>query len=167
MENIHCNIFFFTFTHSISLHFSLFLLLLPNCTDRWVLSTCCFLFCLEWCLLAVLGTMLVRPGPSLGIAIRLWMLFLEFVFEHFSGNDTNYLVYSRYPSSRWIRTVCTKKDIVEVKINLWMVYQTENYLWIYHIDGLVQERCNSIANTLELCLSCTNTSTWFNQQVSM
>ena len=26
----------------------------------------------------------------------------------------------------------------------------------YHIDGLVQERCNSIANALELCLSCTN-----------
>ena len=27
-----------------------------------------------------------------------------------------------------------------------------------HIDGLVQERCNSIANTLELCISCTNQS---------
>ena len=26
----------------------------------------------------------------------------------------------------------------------------------YHIDGLVQERCNSIANALELHLSCTN-----------
>ena len=25
-----------------------------------------------------------------------------------------------------------------------------------HIDGLVQERCNSIANALELHLSCTN-----------
>ena len=25
-----------------------------------------------------------------------------------------------------------------------------------HIDGLMQERCNSIANSLELCLSCTN-----------
>ena len=28
----------------------------------------------------------------------------------------------------------------------------------YHIDGLVQERCNSIANTLHLSLSCTNPS---------
>ena len=28
----------------------------------------------------------------------------------------------------------------------------------HHIDGLVQERHNSIANTLELCLSCTNPS---------
>ena len=26
----------------------------------------------------------------------------------------------------------------------------------YDIDGLVQERCNSIANALELHLSCTN-----------
>ena len=29
-----------------------------------------------------------------------------------------------------------------------------------YIDGLVQERCNSIANTLELCLACTNLSIW-------
>ena len=29
-----------------------------------------------------------------------------------------------------------------------------------HIDRLVQERCNSIVNTLELCLSCTNPSIW-------
>ena len=28
----------------------------------------------------------------------------------------------------------------------------------FHIDGLVQERHNSIANALELCLSCTNSS---------
>ena len=29
------------------------------------------------------------------------------------------------------------------------------------IDGLVQERRNSIANALELCLSCNNPSKWF------
>ena len=29
-----------------------------------------------------------------------------------------------------------------------------------HIDGLVQERQNSIANALELCLSCTKSSIW-------
>ena len=28
-----------------------------------------------------------------------------------------------------------------------------------HMEGLVQERCNSIANALELHLSCTNPST--------
>ena len=29
---------------------------------------------------------------------------------------------------------------------------------IHHINGLVQERCNSIVNSLQLCLSCTNPS---------
>ena len=29
---------------------------------------------------------------------------------------------------------------------------------LLYIDGLVQERCNFIANALELCLSCTNPS---------
>ena len=40
----------------------------------------------------------------------------------------------------------------------WSVY------WRIYIDGLVQERCNSIANALELSLSCTNPLicvTWF------
>ena len=31
---------------------------------------------------------------------------------------------------------------------------------IFHIDGLVQERRNSIANALELRLSCPNPSIW-------
>ena len=34
---------------------------------------------------------------------------------------------------------------------------------IYQIDGLVQERRNSIANALELRLSCTNPSIWYYQ----
>ena len=29
-----------------------------------------------------------------------------------------------------------------------------------YIDGLIQERCNYIANALELNLSCTNPSIW-------
>ena len=32
------------------------------------------------------------------------------------------------------------------------------WLFAYHFDGLVQERRNSIANAMELRLSCTNTS---------
>ena len=32
--------------------------------------------------------------------------------------------------------------------------------WL-HIDGLVQKRRNSIANALELCLTCTNPSIWW------
>ena len=34
------------------------------------------------------------------------------------------------------------------------------YDFALYIDGLVQERRNSIANALELRLSCTNTSIW-------
>ena len=34
--------------------------------------------------------------------------------------------------------------------------------WILHINGLIQDRCNSIANTLELCLSYTNPTTSYN-----
>ena len=34
-------------------------------------------------------------------------------------------------------------------------------LTVREIDGLVQERRNSIANALELRLSCTNSSKWF------
>ena len=49
------------------------------------------------------------------------------------------------------------------------VCQTNNTSWLLfyvsnteteHIGGLMQERCNSIANTLELHLSCTNPSIW-------
>ena len=32
-----------------------------------------------------------------------------------------------------------------------------------YINGLVQERCISIANALELCLSCSNPSIWASQ----
>ena len=34
-------------------------------------------------------------------------------------------------------------------------------LTIWQFDGLVQERCNSIANAMELRLSCTNPSIWY------
>ena len=33
-------------------------------------------------------------------------------------------------------------------------------LWFYEVDGLLQERRNSISNALELRLSCTNPSKW-------
>ena len=36
----------------------------------------------------------------------------------------------------------------------------------YYIDGLVQERRNSIANALELRLSCTNSSIYMHYKVS-
>ena len=36
--------------------------------------------------------------------------------------------------------------------------QRKLLLYLVHVDGLMQERRNSIANTLELRLSCTNPS---------
>ena len=39
-----------------------------------------------------------------------------------------------------------------------LIPQAEMKEWHDHVDGLVEERHNSIANTLELCLSCTNPS---------
>ena len=53
----------------------------------------------------------------------------------------------------------------EFKI-LSVLYETSRYNWSFFsflailIDGLVQERRNSIANALELRLSCTNPSIW-------
>ena len=41
------------------------------------------------------------------------------------------------------------------------------FLKVYHIDGLMQERHNSTANALELCLSCTNPSIWISQPYSI
>ena len=40
------------------------------------------------------------------------------------------------------------------------LYVTSMFISWIHIDGLVQERCNSIANVLELHSSCTNSSKW-------
>ena len=36
--------------------------------------------------------------------------------------------------------------------------QYYDYIWLYHIDGLMQERCNSSALAVELRLSYTNPS---------
>ena len=45
---------------------------------------------------------------------------------------------------------------------LWTNFEYETY-----IDGLVQERHNSIANALELRLSCTNPSIWTCQKCGL
>ena len=51
----------------------------------------------------------------------------------------------------WIRTRLWPKLIASTGANKFHFCER-------HIDGLMQERRNSIANTLELCLSCTNPS---------
>ena len=63
-------------------------------------------------------------------------------------------------------------EICHLEHAMWCCYSTMSYPQISHnrhtiacpwgqdIDGLMQERCNSIANTLELHLSCTNPLIW-------
>ena len=48
-----------------------------------------------------------------------------------------------------------KKQKIISHIIITMIWITIHKI-MSHIDGLVQERCNSIANALELRLSCTN-----------
>ena len=43
----------------------------------------------------------------------------------------------------------------------WLTPETMLLVIVYQFDGLVQERRNSIANALELRLSCTNPSNWY------
>ena len=45
-------------------------------------------------------------------------------------------------------------------VTAWLSLASQAKYHQEHIDGLVQERRNSIANALELRLSCTNLSTW-------
>ena len=49
---------------------------------------------------------------------------------------------------------------VNPTINKKIFYQYRNFDHLHKMDGLIQERRNSIANTLELHLSCTNPSKW-------
>ena len=51
----------------------------------------------------------------------------------------------------------TKNVVMETKIVHQKLFRMGKYLILHlDIDGLVQERCNSIAIALELQLSCTN-----------
>ena len=47
------------------------------------------------------------------------------------------------------------------------IKRTAIHFTIANIDGLVQERRNSIANALELRLSCTNPSIWYDNTSSI
>ena len=49
-------------------------------------------------------------------------------------------------------------ELIHYEANGQNTMAPDNRLNSRHIDGLVQERRNSIANALELCLSCTNPS---------
>ena len=48
-----------------------------------------------------------------------------------------------------------------------VIFWTNDGIVYWHIDGLVQERRNSIANAPELRLSCTNPSIYMHHSASM
>ena len=54
-----------------------------------------------------------------------------------------------------------------ISINVCVVTKCITIYRLCHLDGLVQERCNSIANALELRLSCTNPLIWGKQPLSL
>ena len=65
----------------------------------------------------------------------------------------------RYVKSNWL----VEHNYSTAKINRDIRYESKQQSWYQvvikiHIDGLVQERLNSIANALELRLPCTNPS---------
>ena len=59
-----------------------------------------------------------------------------------------------------INTTRTSHAILSTEYTSWnfLKFVRLNILVQGYVDGLVQERRNSIANALELCLSCTNPS---------
>ena len=62
------------------------------------------------------------------------------------------------PEKIWVKNYCMDPSkFMKTKDNLFL-----SVMSVLHINGLVQERCNSIANALELHLSCAHPSIWYN-----
>ena len=57
-----------------------------------------------------------------------------------------------------IAPVQVRQSLKSIKTDMTTAHQSKTNPFTYNIHGLVQERRKSIANALELCLSCTNTS---------
>ena len=70
-----------------------------------------------------------------------------------------YLQRSSFSTESIVRYVILT-DMSETVHHSWRTLQHLRRFHLKHIDGSVQERRNSIANTAELRLSCTNPSTW-------
>ena len=54
-------------------------------------------------------------------------------------------------------SLAAQECVTTVSLQLNRLEQIIFHSW-YHVDGLVQEKCNSIAYALDLCHSCTNPS---------
>ena len=73
---------------------------------------------------------------------------------HMENIDVNYSLIKVYPF------------LWNCKSHSCCILKSDKKSMIYQLYGLVQERRNSIANTLELHLSCTNPSKWWCIQYS-
>ena len=83
-----------------------------------------------------------------------------------------FILYNEYHGCQWrcdaktrvielvISTTVAKVCPILLKKRPDHTFRVKLFSMSVNIDGLVQERCNSIANALELCLSCTCPSIW-------
>ena len=90
------------------------------------------------------------------INITAIVLQIESMINHaasFCWIHDNLAWFVRIVSSSWNRREIISKAALLQQM-AWGPFQYKDH-WRNKIDGLVQERRNSIANALELCLSCT------------
>ena len=78
-----------------------------------------------------------------------WYAFLGLVWDSLLVLRQNFTLRQSPP-----RHICYNLHFSEEILDKSFIFSD----WQYYIDGLVQERCNSIANALELRLSCTKPS---------
>ena len=88
----------------------------------------------------------------------LWNLHLNLIMvtRHFSPKYSQMVLHSSAVRARYKGVVCEFTGCSVSYVSLWYHMWYRNM--IDHIDRPVQERCNSSALAMELCLSCTNPS---------
>ena len=101
-----------------------------------------------WC--ERLGTKIVVPIMAARVT-SLWQN-LSWKYSHFPLPESGL-------ATTWAPIF--QKWFIGLIIQILSKYNTCSYYVLNNdLDGLVQERCNSIANAMELRLSCTNPSIW-------
>ena len=92
-------------------------------------------------------------------AFKLWALILFMKWM---------LAWSNYHLIHKLQQLCVSVSITANSVMTSYLFRIKltRYDWL-HLDGLVHERCKSIANTMELHLSCTNPSNWCDNSYSL
>ena len=87
-------------------------------------------------------------------------LSIEYAWPAVTANDTVHIVAIFLSTPSWHPAIYLYPNLVAVLFVCTPASFVSILPW-YNIDGLVQERHNSSALAMELCLSCTNLSIWF------